>query len=242
MKYNEFSNNKPNLYLYLDIETTGLNKDTCGIIELSGMFEFNDSSIFEFELLINPFSYPKEIEVQEKALAVNNRTIDEIKTFNNQGECLKWLCDTIEYYVTNLGCNNPIILGYNVNFDIEFIKVWFMDNNVKYASYFNYKYIDIYQIVLNFSYLGILDFTDNDLKTMCLKLDVPLTSAHTAIEDIKATRLVHKKLIGLMSLVNIIKPTENLEILKNIENWGSKNICDKLGLKQTDFKKELLNG
>jgi DNA polymerase-3 subunit epsilon len=241
-RFIEYSVDKPQLFLYLDVETTGLNSKTCGLIEVAGVFEIGGIIIHEFELLINPYSYPREVEVQEKALAVNNRTIPEIQTFLDQKVAFDYLLQCIEHFENQYRCNNPIIIGYNVNFDVEFIQEWFVVNNIKYASYFNYKYIDVYQLVLNMAYLGIFDIGPNSLKDMCLKLDIDLTNAHTAIADIKATRDLHRKLIGYMQLVNLVNPQENISIIKNINHWGSKKICDKLGIEQTDFKKELLNG
>lgn len=240
-RYNAFSVDKPMLFLYLDLETTGLNPKTCGIIECAGLFELNGEVVHEFNLLINPYTFPIPggVEVQEKALAVNNRTIPEIQTFINQEEAFKYLLQCIDHFIDNFNCNNPFIIGYNINFDVEFIKEWFLLNNTKYAAYFNYKSIDIYQLVLSMCYLNIFDFGDNNLKDMCLKLDIDLTNAHTALADIKASRLLYKKLIGYMNLVNLVNPQENISIIKNIAHWGSKKILSILGIQKTDFKAEL---
>lgn len=242
MKYKEDSRDNQTLFLWLDLETTGLNSKTSGIIEAAGCFELNGEVLKEFELLINPFTYPKQIEVQEKALAVNNRTIPEIQTFLDQKQCLDWLNSWIEYYVTQYGCNRPYIVGYNVGFDVDFIKEWYSANNMKYSLYFQYKFIDVMQHVMLLSYLGVLDPYNNTLKDMCLKFGINIDNAHTAIADIRATRELSQKLVQTHKYVQWLKPAPIEEGDTNIDsivaNWGSKKVTEKLGLAQHDVTKD----
>lgn len=235
--FNTNSVDKNLLFLYLDVETTGLESTTCGLIEVGGVFEYNGEIIQEFELLINPYTYPFPVEVQEKALAVNNRTIPEIQTFLNQKDCLDWLCQTTKYYTAQFNCNRPFIVGYNVNFDMGFIQAWFNTNNIKFAEHFQYKSIDVLQLVMTLGYLGVIDPFDNNLKDMCLKFDIDLTNAHTAVADIKATRELYKKLLTLLPLATWINPNPDIaHSILNMSKWGSKDLCKRFGIEYYDMK------
>jgi DNA polymerase-3 subunit epsilon len=237
--FNENSVDKNQLFLYLDVETTGLDHKKAALIEVSGIFELNGQVVQEFELLINPYSYPREIEVQEKALAVNNRTTSEIQTFIDQKTCFDWLCTATKQYTDYYKCNRPFIIGYNTNFDIQFIQSWFEVNNAKFVEYFQYKYIDVLQFVMALGYIGLIDMFNNNLKDMCLKLDIELNNAHTALADIKATRELFKKLISLSAINNFINPsTDIFNNFNNISNWGSKQLVSKFGIEKNDIVKQ----
>jgi DNA polymerase-3 subunit epsilon len=231
MKYIEDSVDNKSLFLWLDTETSGLNPKTCGLIEVAGFFELEGTVFGEFELLMNPFTYPNQIEIQETALAVNNRTIPEIQTFLDQRVCLVWLMETIQYYTTLYKTNRVCIIGYNVKFDVDFIQEWFNANNMKYSLYFQYKYIDIMQQVMFLSYLNIIDPFNNTLKDMCLKFGIDITNAHTAIADIKATYTLSKKLTSITNLIPWINPEiKDINENHNIANWGSKKVTENAGI------------
>ncbi len=237
--FNDNSVDKPIIYLHLDTETTGLDSEKCGLVEVAGLFEMNGQVLNEFELLINPYSYPFPVEVQEKALAVNNRTIPEIQTFNDQAICLDWLISMSQYLINQYQANRIFIVGYNISFDMNFIQAWFKVNNKKFVESFQYKSIDVLQLVMTLSYLGILDPFDNNLKDMCLKFDIDLTNAHTAIADIRATRELFHKLIGTMNFVNLLNPKiqeDNIKLLNSLSHWVSKPMANKLGINQENLK------
>lgn len=239
MAFNENSVDKPIIYLHLDTETSGLDPEKCGLIEVAGLFEMNGQILNEFELLINPYTYPFAVEIQEKALSVNNRTIPEIQTFNDQAQCLNWLIDMSQYLINQYGANRIFIVGYNVKFDVDFIQAWFKANNKKFAETFQYKFIDVLQLVMTLSYLELLDPFDNNLKDMCLKFDVDLTNAHTAIADIRATRDLFHKLIASMNFINLVRPGNqaiNGQVLNCMSQWISKPMAVKLGIEQIDIK------
>lgn len=237
--FNKNSVDKNLLFLYLDVETTGLDSTKAGLVEVSGLFEFQGQILQEFELLINPFTYPREVEIQEKALAVNNRTIPEIQTFLNQKECIDWLCLATKQYTEYYNCNRPFLIGYNTGFDTSFIQEWFNVNNIRFSEYFQYKYIDVLQLSMLLGYMGIIDPFDNNLKDMCLKFGIDLTNAHTAIADIKATRELYHKMLSILPFSGWLNPTStSMYNLMSVQNWGSKPLIEKLGLQKNDIVKE----
>ena len=94
-------------YVSVDIETTGLSPRYSAIIELGAVRFRQGRPVDEVSLLVNPgFSLPEAI------VDITGITDDMLWTAPPLG-------DVLEYYLDFVGAD--VILGHNVNFDINFL-------------------------------------------------------------------------------------------------------------------------
>ena len=175
--------------LYFDVETTGTNPEKHGLIQFSGIIEINGEIKEKFDFNIKPFESDL---IEEKALIVNNKTKEEIKSFPEPNFIKKEIISIFDKYIDKFNREDKFIpIGYNVSFDINFLNTFFkkLDDNYLF-SYINPKGIDVYAIFLWLCYSNkICDYTkkDHKLESVCNFFNIPI-KAHDALEDILATR------------------------------------------------------
>ena len=66
-----------NKIIFIDTETGGVNPEKASLIQLSGIIRIDKKDVEKFNFYIKPF---ENSEVNEKALEVQGRTLDELKT------------------------------------------------------------------------------------------------------------------------------------------------------------------
>lgn len=160
-------------YVLVDIETTGLSPKENDIIEIGAIKVRNNKIIEEYESLIkinyniNPFI--------TKLTGITNDMLKDGKNIENV------LTEFIKF------TGNDVIMGHNVNFDINFI----YDNCEKYLkSYLTNDFIDTMQIAKK-----ILPNSQNyKLGTLAEKFDVSYKGAHRGLKDVEITYEVYNKL------------------------------------------------
>ncbi len=182
--------------LWIDVEITGLNSSEHGLTEVACLVEIDGIVIDSLSLKINTTSYKKDIIMTPKALELTNKSEDEIKNYPISQLQFKKFIEFIENYVDpkeKYDVFQPI--GYNINFDMDFIKAWFKDNrHDNYSDYFSYKDVDIFALVKVLKYLGYINTKNDKLSTLCEEFYITL-DAHNALNDIEATKELYEVLI-----------------------------------------------
>ena len=97
----------PSTYTVLDIETTGLDPRYCEIIEISAMKYSSGQNIGTFSTLVKP-SEP----IDEYITSLTGITNDMLKSAPD-------ISETMQKFYNFVG--SDLIVGYNVNFDINFL-------------------------------------------------------------------------------------------------------------------------
>lgn len=103
------------MYCFIDVETTGLDPEKNGLIEVSfGLKTELISNSFDkiLTLRVNPEGY----EVEDRALEVNGFTREEIVTFPKAEEHK----EALESFFGS--CLGVVPVGHNVKFDLAFIE------------------------------------------------------------------------------------------------------------------------
>lgn len=181
--------------LWLDCETSGLDAEANGILQLACIVEANNGKIVDtFEVKIKPF---KGCDIKDEALAVNGFTRKQIKKFVPEDKAIGMFTSFLQEHAQG----QFSIAGYNSRFDQDFIiQLFERSTEHKYWDYFNYYDIDVYALVKILGLEGkIYDEVkkrwkpSKQLGIMCEKFGIKL-KPHDAIEDIKATRKLYKKL------------------------------------------------
>ncbi|MDD5549342.1 MAG: 3'-5' exonuclease [Sulfurovaceae bacterium] len=181
---------------YIDTETTGLDAKKHGIVQIACLIVEDHKIIDEIDLLIDPFSYKENCVCDDKALEINGRTLEEIEHFPNSDDQLQKFVDFLSNHTVE---DKLQVAGYNVDFDIGFIKDWFSSCDGKFSDFFNYKTLDILSLVRHVEYMGIVEMESHKLADACAYFEIPLI-AHDALNDIKATYRLHEEIISFFLL------------------------------------------
>jgi len=186
--------------VFLDVETTGLKPREHGIHQFSGIFEVDGEVVDEFDYhlrvpaykefspeALDMAQYTKEMLISPDRMEIKDAYLD--------------LKPKLEKYGGKYVYGGPdedkrlVVVGYNAQFDIDFLKGFWTDlkrvgvvrGNEHFHSWFNYYYVDMYREA---AFLRAKGF----LKTDRLKLEVVAEAlgikfkAHDSLEDSKATR------------------------------------------------------
>jgi len=182
--------------LWLDTETTGLHNKINGLTELAAIMIIDKKEVGRIELKINPYSYNRDIRVDQEALNLTCKTEEMLKSYPNSFDQFTEFIKFISAYGSKIQ-----IAGYNINFDIGFLKSWFDDNNTmplspQFSDFFSYKEVDTFSLVKQMKYLGFFETKNDKLETLCNHFNINIF-AHNAIDDIVATMKLQEKLVSL---------------------------------------------
>ena len=174
--------------LVFDVETSGLNPELNALTQISaGVCDFlPDWSEYEvietFDTLVKPIP---GLLYEDKALDIQRRTLDELKTGKQIGNAFLGVQDLVERHFGAAKCCTPY--GVNVKFDIDF-----MDANAKRYNLrmpFNFVYRDICQWFRLLQDLGRHTQYRANLETILSHYGIEIEEAarHTAKGDVIAT-------------------------------------------------------
>lgn len=151
----------PNDYTIIDIETTGLMPLYDEIIELSALKIKNNNVVEEFSSLVKPFD-----EIDEFITDLTGITNAMLETAPEIEKILPNFIDFLE---------NDIIVGYNVNFDINFIYDAYQGC---FNRVFDNDFIDIMRICKK-----TCELPNHKLKTVANSLQISTEGHHRGIKD-----------------------------------------------------------
>jgi len=188
-----------NKIIFIDTETGGVNPEKAALIQLSGIIRIDKKDVEKFNFYIKPF---ENSEVTEKALEVQGRTLEELKTdkYVEEKEVYKQFINLLDKYIDKYDRTDKfIVAGYNVRFDVDILKAFFQ----RHGNNFLFSYLDssmldpLYSIRL-LQIAEILPVLENNkLETWCKHFGIEL-KAHDSLEDIEATKKLIEKLISLI--------------------------------------------
>ena len=188
-----------NKIIFIDTETGGVNPEKAALIQLSGIIRIDKKDVEKFNFYIKPF---ENSEVTEKALEVQGRTLEELKTdkYVEEKEIYKQFINILDKYIDKYDRTDKfIVAGYNVRFDVDILKAFFQ----RHGNNFLFSYLDssmldpLYSIRL-LQIAEVLPVLENNkLETWCKHFGIEL-KAHDSLEDIEATKKLIGKLISLI--------------------------------------------
>lgn len=184
-------------YCFIDVETGGLDPGDCALLQISGIiyvFEKDRKEEETFNFHIKPFDSD---QVDPKALAVNNLTLEQINEFESPRTVHHKLCSLLRKYVDPYDKTDKYhFVGYNSHaFDMPFMReFWTKCRDKFFGSYFWYPSIDVMLIAAHYLKLKRPYMKDFKLMTVAERLGIQVdkTKLHDALYDIELTRDVYK--------------------------------------------------
>lgn len=122
--------------LFFDTETTGLNHNVNGIHQMSGYIVIDNIIVDSFDIKFRPFD---GCLCEDGAFEVTGLTEEEVMNREvSEQDALNQLLSIFDKHVNKYDRNDKMfVIGYNINFDINFINEFFRRNN----NTFLYSYI-----------------------------------------------------------------------------------------------------
>ena len=183
---------------YFDVETTGLDCNKHDIIQLAYLIEIDGEIREEGNLKCQPFSYNT---IDSKALEINRSSVDNLRKLPTPQVIYNQLIKRLDKYVDKYNKEDKFSpAGFNVRFDVDFLKQFFCKNNNKYyGAYFDYHLLSVDVLLHLFDYKGLIKLENYKLVTMAKHFGINF-NAHDALSDIKVTRKVLYKLFDYIKV------------------------------------------
>ena len=180
------------VFVVCDTESTNFTpNDIYGkLIEIAAIKVKKDQIIDTFKTYINP-----KIKIPKKITELTNIDDEKVKDAPSYEEALKDFYQFIE-------SDNCVLIFHNAPHDLHFLNYF----GNKQGLTFGNKTID----TLKLAKIAYPDFKSYKLENLCKELDIEDTNHHEALNDVKVTYELFKKIIDLKILDNIDKP-----IIKN---------------------------
>jgi len=174
--------------LFLDTETTGLDPEKHGVVQIAGIIEINGEEKERFDLHSQIFD---EQIAEPKALKVNGLTLEQIGQFPEPTTTHAELKKIWDKYIDKYNkADKFYMVGQNVPFDYGFLDKFFKNCGDDYLySYINYDKIDLVALTAAFKVAGIYDFKKVNLEAVAEMFNIEFT-AHDAAADIDVTRKI----------------------------------------------------
>ena len=180
--------------LWLDTETTGLNKEKCDIIQIAGIVIIDGIEKERFNFRCQPINYEN---IEPISFEKTKMTIEKLKELPMPQELYSKLIELLNKYIDRYNKDDKFfIAGHNVQFDLEFLKNFFLKMGDKYfGSYFYYKTVDLMYFATILHTAGLINLTSWKLGDIANYLQIQTDdNLHDALYDIDLTRKCFCKL------------------------------------------------
>lgn len=178
---------------WVDTETTGLDAARHFAFQISYLIEENGVILHSRTLETRPDDY-ENYEFSKRAEEIHGYPQDKITAFQPEREAIAALLGDLEQY----GKDRLTITGYNINFDIGFMKALLNRGGAGRAfyKYFDRMYCDVMQLVQAFRIAGRICLPNIDLESVCSYFGINTETAHHSMTDILNTKAVFDKITG----------------------------------------------
>ncbi len=176
---------------WIDVETGGLDYKKSCILTMGVLIDIDGEVIEELEIKMRPEA---DDLIDPRALKVNGITKEDYESWESQLIGYAKLMSLLTLHINKFDKNDKFIFcAYNATFDDGFLRQLFLRmGNKYYGSMFFWPKLDV-QTLLAMKIAEGLRLPNYKLTTVCEYFDIPFL-AHSAIDDIKATKILYYKL------------------------------------------------
>ena len=189
--------------VYYDLETTGLDAQTNGIVQIAMLFEKNGEIVDSYKSYVNCAAYDRDVAVSPKALEINGVKLEDIETFPIPFDVVFEIDIILRKHY---GDRKVKLCGFNnTSFDKYFLEEFYKQAGSNYDKWFHYKQLDVFEGVKILQYLHVLPKTFNQrLVTLLDEFGVDTAesiaeNAHDAMYDVEMTRNLLYHIKGLLN-------------------------------------------
>ncbi|HUV12052.1 MAG TPA: 3'-5' exonuclease [Acidobacteriota bacterium] len=183
---------------WLDLETGGLDPEVNPILQLGYVIEINGRRVREGRIISSGF---EGCEIHPEALEVNGLDPKKVEAWPPESEMYEKLIGIVNTFVNRFDKTDKFVIGgFNVGFDVEFLRAMFKRQKDKYfGAWFAFQFIDPASIVRFIQYAGAMDeFARMKLTDLAKYFQVDRPDAHDALADIEMTIDVVRKMKELL--------------------------------------------
>ena len=198
-----------NNYVVIDVETSGLSYINSEITELSAIKVVNDEEIDTFTSLVKP----KE-PIPAAATAVNGITNDMVADAPAIEEVLPKYLDFI---------GENIVIGHNVNFDIDFI----YESSVRIL---NKPFSNNYSDTLPLAHQYVFGVENFKLGTLAAHFRIFESDPHRSLSDCRTTNAIYRELRNLQLIEKMLKRVRRGKIKISDDNIFCKKAIASKGM------------
>ena len=182
--------------IFLDTETTGLDFHKNGIIQISGIIDINGEIKEEFDFRVRPFLGDF---LSMDALKITGMTKEKLLEFPIAENVYHQLVCILDKYVDRYNkADKFFMVGQNTKFDYDFLNEWFKKNGNEYFyAYIDYHIIDLVTITAMLQLAGRISVPNMKLETVAKAFQMDFR-AHDSLEDVKVTRKIFYKYLGMI--------------------------------------------
>lgn len=177
-------------YVVFDIETTGLNKEKCKIIEIGAVKIKNREIVDRY----STFIYPEE-KLTDEIVNLTNITDEMLEGQRKIDEVLPEFLDFV---------GDAVLVAHNASFDTGFVRIKADELGL------NYRHNTILD-TLELSRTLLKDLKKHKLDVVAKRLGVSLEGHHRAVNDAEATAEIFLKLVDMLE-ENDIKNIDDINI------------------------------
>lgn len=180
--------------LFFDVETTGTDYRKHSIIQLAGMIEKDGKVVEEFNFLVKPH---EKAQIDEAAMAVNKKTVEEIMQYPEMKEAHLRLLKILGKYVDKYEKSDKMwLVGFNNRaFDDTFLRMFFELNGDRFFnSWFWSDSLDVLSLASQYLLDRRAQMPSFKLKRVAKELGIPVyeDELHDALYDVRLTRQIYR--------------------------------------------------
>lgn len=177
--------------IFIDTETGGLDPDVHSLLQIGYVIENPNWQTHRNEMLISRHNYIATPE----AMKINNLDLDLIR---EKGKSEDYVTKQLINHISQTCKTRPVVIGHNVNFDINFLKALFKRTGYSYEDTFNHRVVDTMSILRALNHAGIIPDTACNSAGAFEFFGIDNKKAHTALADAEATRELYWRLISIL--------------------------------------------
>lgn len=181
--------------LWIDVETTGLDRHLHGIIQIAGIVELDGEIGETFSLQMNP-----EAQFDPASQEIHGISPEQIRRYPARQETFERFKEILLRYVDPQDRATRFYPGgYNVRFDLGFLEQWFRAmKEPGLGDYFRHERVDPSVMMKAYQeYVGKRQMPSWSLRAVAAQMGLSYGNHHDAMEDITLTREVHHRLLSL---------------------------------------------
>ena len=202
-------------YIVFDIETTGLDSSYDEIIEIGAIKVKNNMVVSKFNSLVKPKN--RIDDYITKLTGITNEMVEDAPTIG----------DILPNFMDYIG--NTVLIGHNVNFDINFIYDNLYRNKLDVLTN---NFIDTMRI----SRKLIPDLSHHRLIDLAKYFEIDSTNNHRALKDCEITMNIYQQLknVALRKYLNVEEFKSSFKKYKSGNSFRAKDIISTNSLFDVD--------